>query len=79
MPTARECLCCQEMDELGWIHGELLCIIQHEEFSAVCLNPGVLQTAVVTMVDVGQDSVTEPLTQASISLIQENVLVVLYD
>ena len=46
MPTARECLCCQEMDELGWIQGELPCITQHEEFSAVCLNPGVLRTAV---------------------------------
>ena len=50
------------MNLAGSIQGELPCITQHEEFSAVCLNPGVLRTAVVTMVDVGQDSVTEPLT-----------------
>ena len=48
-----------EMDELGWIHGEIPCITQHEEFSAIYLSPGVLQIAVVT-IDVGQDSVAEP-------------------
>ena len=83
MPTARECLCCQEMDKLGWIQGEVPCITQHEEFSSICLNPDVLQTAAVTIVDVGQDSVTEPLTHrlASVCLKKtaDFVLIVLYD
>ena len=62
MPTSKECLCCQEMDELDWMLHGLRCIIQHEDFASVCINGGVPRTAVVEMVDVRQDSITQPLT-----------------
>ncbi|XP_062523092.1 uncharacterized protein LOC134197757 [Corticium candelabrum] len=62
MPTGKECLCCQEIDELDWMLHGLRCITQHEDFASVCLNGGVLRTAVVAMVDVRQNSITEPLT-----------------
>lgn len=62
LPSAAECLCCQEMDELGWnLHG-LRCITEQEDFAPVYLNRAVLRTAVVAMADVRQDSITEPLT-----------------
>ena len=62
MPTAAECLCCQEVDELAWKLQDLLCIMQHENFTDVCLNEDVLRTAVVSMIDLKRDSITEPLT-----------------
>ena len=62
VPTGKECLCCQEMDELDWMLHSLRCITQHKNFASACLNGGVLRTAVVAMVDVRQDSITEPLT-----------------
>ena len=62
MPTAAECLCCQEVDELAWKLQDLLCITQHENFTAVCLNEDVLRTALVSMIDLRRDSITEPLT-----------------
>ena len=62
MPSAVECICCQEIDELNWkLHG-LACITEHGNFSSVCLNEDVLRTAVVSMVDVRGDTITEPLT-----------------
>ena len=62
MPSAVECICCQEIDELNWkLHG-LACITEHGNFSSVCLNEDVLRTAVVSMVDVREDTITEPLT-----------------
>ena len=35
MPTVAACLCCQEVDELAWKRQDLLCIMQHENFTAV--------------------------------------------
>ena len=65
MPSEAECLCCQEVDTLDWkLHG-LECITQHDGFQSVCLNEGVLRTAVVLMVDVRGDTITEPLTSRS--------------
>ena len=61
MPTAAECLCCQEVDELAWKLQDLLWITQHENFTAVCLNEDVLRTA-VSMIDLRRDSITEPLS-----------------
>ena len=62
MPTAAECLCCQEVDELAWKLQDLLCITQQQNFTAVCLNEDVLRTALVSMIDLRRDSITEPLT-----------------
>ena len=62
MPTAAECLCYKEVDELAWKLQDLLWIMQHENFTAVCLNEDVLQTALVSMIDLRRDSITEPLT-----------------
>ena len=56
MPTAAECLCCQEVHELAWKLQDLLWITQHENFAAVCLNEDVLWTALVSMIDL------QPLT-----------------
>ena len=41
IPTGKECLCCQEMDELDMMFYGLRCITQHEDFSSVSLNRGV--------------------------------------
>ena len=38
MRSVAECLCCQEVDELQ----DLTCIMQHENFLAVCLNNDIL-------------------------------------
>ena len=62
MPTAAECLCCQEVDELVWKLQDLLWITQHENSTSVCLNEDVLRTALVSMIDLRRDSITEPLT-----------------
>ena len=49
MDTARECLCCQELekmiDKMSENDTEVNCITNHEGFEAVCLNWWVLQTA----------------------------------
>ena len=51
MPTARECICCCEIDQIitkkqeSGNGSEVLCIINHEGFAPVCLNLWVLQTA----------------------------------
>ena len=48
MPTAVECVCCQEHEQIqGRIaenENEVPCIIDHDGFEAVCLNRWVLQT-----------------------------------
>ena len=47
MPTARECVCCSEIDVIGQKIDEygtaLTCITEHEGFEPVCLNVWVLQ------------------------------------
>lgn len=49
MPTAHECVCCCEIDEVVQKKEEsdtqLTCITDHEGFEPVCLNLYVLQTA----------------------------------
>lgn len=45
MPTAVECICCREVDEVVNKAEEAQCITQHDGFEAVCLNVWVLQTA----------------------------------
>lgn len=49
MPTAVECVCCNEIqqmtDMLQDIDSDISCITQHEGFEAVCLNVWVLQAA----------------------------------
>ena len=49
MPTARECLCCREVEKvvkrIDTSDSEVTCITEHEGFYPVCLNIWVLQTA----------------------------------
>ncbi|PIK40840.1 putative P2X purinoceptor 7-like [Apostichopus japonicus] len=50
MPTGKECLCCQEVDEYIQKCSEVdgppkQCIVEHPGFQSVCLNVDVLQTA----------------------------------
>ena len=51
MPTARECVCCCEIDQVNekkqetWSGSEVACIVDHESFESVCLNVWVLQAA----------------------------------
>ena len=51
MPTATECLCCCEIDEVNqrkkesFDGSEPKCITEHESFESVCLDIWVLQTA----------------------------------
>ena len=53
MPTATECVCCQEIsataDKIGTSESSAIqCITDHEGFDAVCLNVWVLQTSYFT-------------------------------
>lgn len=45
MPTAVECVCCTEIEEIEVKKEQFQCITQHEGFEAVCLNVWVLQAA----------------------------------
>ena len=51
MPTARECVCCCEIEKIVEKREESLsgrhveCITDHEGFESVCLNMWVLQAA----------------------------------
>ena len=55
MPTARECVCCQDIQEVlqkleevssdDEIQQAVTCITDTDAFAAVCLNKWVLQTA----------------------------------
>ena len=60
MQKAAECLCCQVVDELEWKLQDL--DHPHENSTSVCLNEDVLRTALVSMIDLRRDSITEPLT-----------------
>ena len=42
-------VCCQEVSEISQIIGSYVCITDHLSFVVVCLDPEVLQTALVTM------------------------------
>ena len=48
MPTARECLCCKEVDEVSAVMQEfpdISCVTDHPGFQPVCLDVNVLRTA----------------------------------
>ena len=50
MPTARECVCCQEMPQIilklaDLSTEDLNCITEHPGFATVCLDVWVLQAA----------------------------------
>ena len=49
MTTEMESACCQEVSEIFRIIGPYVCITDHLSFVVVCLDPEVLQTALVTM------------------------------
>ncbi|XP_068691085.1 P2X purinoceptor 7-like [Montipora foliosa] len=72
MPTETESLCCQEMDVLGDrldLEGtRYKCIIEHESFRPVCLQPDVLKTALVGLHQVRSDRLEDPPPNASMRL-----------
>ena len=43
----RECLCCRETPEASALTYSMKCIIQHDDFEAVCLTRAVLKTTLV--------------------------------
>ena len=62
MPSALECLCCQELDVLGWKMIGLRCVTEHADFGPVMLNYEVLRTALATTVNVVRGTaIEEPL------------------
>ena len=66
MPSALECLCCQELDVLGWKMISLRCVTEHADFGPVMLNYEVLRTALATTVNVVPGTaIEEPLASRS--------------
>lgn len=48
MPSARECVCCHELEKVNIVRTESLdanCIVDHPGFQPVCLDVNVLQVA----------------------------------
>ena len=55
MEREKECLCCQEIEQIAshLVSGDVSCVTELEQFKTVCLDPTVLKTALVGMVDMG--------------------------
>lgn len=69
MPTEKESLCCQELHALNEkLDTGIDCICDDEDFRIVCIHRAVLRTALAAMSDVASETVTEPLTNKSVSL-----------
>ena len=63
MPTAIECTCCQELQELEErFEDSGVCVTNLEAFKIVCLDKDVLYTALVTMHTVRGDEVKKPIS-----------------
>ena len=63
MPTAIECTCCQELQELEECFEESgACVTNLEVFKIVCLDKDVLYTALVTVHTVQGDEVKKPIS-----------------
>ena len=62
MPTALECLCCNEVDAIDEKRGDLACITLHEGFIANCLNRDVIEVSLYEFVAYdGPLDVNEPI------------------
>ena len=65
MPTAEECVCCRELDEVNLKMSELsseACITQHSRFVTVCLDEDVLRSVVVLLHDVQASQLEDPIS-----------------
>ena len=63
MPTAIECTCCRELQELEErFEDSGACVTNLEAFKIVCLDKDVLYTALVTMHTVRGDEVKKPIS-----------------
>ncbi|XP_068735788.1 uncharacterized protein [Montipora capricornis] len=63
MPTANECYCCQELEELNQKVDEsgVTCITSHNKFRIVCLDTDVLQTALVAIQHARLNPIPDPI------------------
>eukprot|EP00118_Oscarella_pearsei_P001924 m.312083 g.312083 ORF g.312083 m.312083 type:complete len:137 (+) comp209694_c0_seq1:266-676(+) len=69
METGKECFCCQEMVALNEkLDTGIECIVEHEDFTIVCLNRAVLRTALIAMSDVAAETISDPLTNRILRL-----------
>ena len=62
METERECLCCQEYEELGDKMDFISCLTENASFVTVCLDGEVLRTALVCMSQTTGESFPDPPT-----------------
>lgn len=64
MPSADECYCCQELEELNQKFDDtgVTCITTHEKFRIVCLDTDVLRTALVAIHNARLNPIPEPIT-----------------
>jgi len=64
MPSAVECVCCQEVDSLKDKADQqhISCITMHDRFEAVCLLPDVLKAVLTVLHDVTASSLEEPIS-----------------
>ena len=63
MTTEMESVCCKEVPEILQKMGTHVCITDHLSFDVVCLDPEVLQTALVAMRDVCFEDFDVPVPQ----------------
>ena len=61
MPTVTESLCCNELREARDKMGQNACITLHAAFERVCLDPDVLETALVLVANVRFHSYSQPI------------------
>ena len=68
MTTETESVCCKEVPEILQKMGTHGCITDHLSFDVVCLDPEVLQTALVAMRDVRFEDFDVPVPQRMLHL-----------
>ena len=61
MPTTEESVCCQELCEARDNIGENSCVTSNQAFERVCLDPDVLQTALVLVANVRFHQYSQPI------------------
>jgi len=67
--TAKECVCCQELQQCAQkMEENTKCITQHPAFEPVCLLRDVLRTALVARNDIRRDNLREPLSNETLRL-----------
>ena len=62
MPTNRENVCCQEVQNVKKNLSNIKCICEHCNFDPVCLNRDVLRTGLVARSQILRNDLVEPLS-----------------